>query len=162
LGADQDLTVQINRLRHWYRPGLLCIGDAAHAMSPAGGVGINLAIQGAVAVANLLTGPLQERYVSEAALAALQGRRALPTRVTQAIQLFAHRGFARVFENPEPIGASWQVKAAMRIPGIHRVVGYAVGIGVRPEHVCVKARARSLRFRLATAVFAGYRDRGRG
>ena len=102
------LTVQINRLRRWYRPGLLCIGDAAHAMSPAGGVGINLAIQDAVAAANLLAGPLQERCVPEAALAAVQKRRELPTRVTQAIQLFAHRGFARVFENPGPIQAPWQ------------------------------------------------------
>jgi 2-polyprenyl-6-methoxyphenol hydroxylase-like FAD-dependent oxidoreductase len=129
------LTVQINRLRRWYRPGLLCIGDAAHAMSPAGGVGINLAIQDAIAVANLLTKPLQERCVSEAALAEVQKRRELPTRITQAIQLQAHRGLARVFENPGPIRAPWQVKVAVRIPGIQRVVGYAVGIGVRPEHV---------------------------
>src|SRR6266568_2006810 len=68
------LTVQINRLQRWYRPGLLCIGDAAHAMSPAGGVGINLAIQDAVAAANLLTGPLQERCIPVAALAAVQKR----------------------------------------------------------------------------------------
>jgi 2-polyprenyl-6-methoxyphenol hydroxylase-like FAD-dependent oxidoreductase len=129
------LTVQINRLRQWYRRGLLCIGDAAHAMSPAGGVGINLAIQDAIAVANLLTRPLQERCISEAALAEVQKRRELPTRITQAIQLQAHRGLARVFENPGPIRAPWQVKVAVRIPGIQRLVGYAVGIGVRPEHV---------------------------
>ena len=97
------LTVQINRLERWYRPGLLCIGDAAHAMSPAGGVGINLAIQDAVAAANLLTGSLQSRRVREVALAAVQRRRVFPTRVTQAIQLAAHRGFARIFENPGPI-----------------------------------------------------------
>ena len=89
------LTVQINRLRRWYRPGLLCIGDAAHAMSPAGGVGINLAIQDAVATANILTGPLEERSIPEGALAAVQKRRELPTRVTQAVQIFAHRGLAR-------------------------------------------------------------------
>jgi 2-polyprenyl-6-methoxyphenol hydroxylase-like FAD-dependent oxidoreductase len=129
------LTVQINRLRQWYRRGLLCIGDAAHAMSPAGGVGINLAIQDAIAVANLLARPLQERCISEAALAEVQKRRELPTRITQAIQLQAHRGLARVFENPGPIRAPWQVKVAVRIPGIQRLVGYAVGIGVRPEHV---------------------------
>ena len=104
-------------------------------MSPAGGVGINLAIQDAIAAANLLTKPLQERCVSEAALAEVQKRRALPTRITQAIQLRAHRGLARVFENPGPIRAPWQVKLAVRIPGIQRLVGYAVGIGVRPEHV---------------------------
>ena len=149
------LTVQINRLRRWYRAGLLCIGDAAHAMSPAGGVGINLAIQDAIATANLLTGPLQQRCVPEAALAAVQKRRELPTRVTQAIQIFAHRGLARVFENPGPIQAPWQVKAVMRIPGIHRALGYAVGIGMRPEHVRERAWARPRRSRLATAAFAG-------
>jgi 2-polyprenyl-6-methoxyphenol hydroxylase-like FAD-dependent oxidoreductase len=147
------LTVQINRLRRWYRPGLLCIGDAAHAMSPAGGVGINLAIQDAIATANLLTGPLQERCVSEAALAAVQKRREFPTRVTQAIQLSAHRGLARAFENPGPIQAPWQVRAAVRIPGIQRAVGYAVGIGVRPEHVREETQTRPLRNRVATAAF---------
>jgi 2-polyprenyl-6-methoxyphenol hydroxylase-like FAD-dependent oxidoreductase len=148
------LTVQINRLRRWYRPGLLCIGDAAHAMSPAGGVGINLAIQDAVAAANLLTGPLQERRASEAALAAVQKRREFPTRVTQAVQLAAHRGLARVFENPGPIQAPWQVKAAVHIPGIQRVVGYAVGIGVRPEHVREEASVGPRRSRAAKTVFA--------
>jgi 2-polyprenyl-6-methoxyphenol hydroxylase-like FAD-dependent oxidoreductase len=149
------LTVQINRLRRWYRAGLLCIGDAAHAMSPAGGVGINLAIQDAIATANLLTGPLQERCLREAALAAVQKRRELPTRVTQAIQTFAHRGLARVFENPGPIQAPWQVKAVSRIPGLDRAMGYAVGIGMRPEHVRAKTRATPRGPRLATAVFAG-------
>jgi len=149
------LTVQINRLERWYRPGLLCIGDAAHAMSPAGGVGINLAIQDAVAAANLLTGPLQARYVPVMALAAVQRRREFPTRFTQAIQLVAHRGFARVFESRGPIRVPWQLKAAMRIPGIHRAVGYAVGIGVRPEHVRGEARPRPRRLRMPTAVLAG-------
>jgi 2-polyprenyl-6-methoxyphenol hydroxylase-like FAD-dependent oxidoreductase len=148
------LTVQINRLQRWHRPGLLCIGDAAHAMSPAGGVGINLAIQDAVAAANLLTEPLRERCVPVSALAGVQKRREFPTRVTQAIQLFAHRGLARVFENPGPIRAPWPLKAAMKIPGIHRAVGYAVGIGARPEHV-EEARERLLRRRMPTAVFAG-------
>src|ERR1035438_3849179 len=94
------LTVKVDRLRKWFRPGLLCIGDAAHAMSPVGGVGINLAIQDAVASANILAEPLQERRVSVTALAAVQKRRELPTRITQSIQLSAHRGLARVFENP--------------------------------------------------------------
>jgi 2-polyprenyl-6-methoxyphenol hydroxylase-like FAD-dependent oxidoreductase len=149
------LTVQINRLRRWYRAGLLCIGDAAHAMSPAGGVGINLAIQDAIATANLLTEPLQERCVPEAALAAVQKRRELPTRVTQAIQIVAHRGLARVFENPGPIQAPWPVKVATQIPGIHRALGYAVGIGMRPEQVREKAWVRPRRARLTTAAFAG-------
>jgi len=129
------LTVQINRLRRWYRRGLLCIGDAAHAMSPAGGVGINLAIQDAVAAANLLTMPLQERCVTERDLAAVERRRVFPTRVTQAVQMVAHRGMARAFENPGPIEAPWQMKAALRIPGVQSALGYAVGVGVRPEHV---------------------------
>jgi len=155
------LTVQINRLQRWYRPGLLCIGDAAHAMSPAGGVGINLAIQDAVAAANLLTGPLQARSVPVTALAAVQKRREFPTRVTQAIQLFAHRGFAQVFENPGPIRAPWQLKAAMKIPGIHRAVGYAVGIGARPEHVREETRRGPRRFRIPSPVFGDW-DRGLG
>jgi 2-polyprenyl-6-methoxyphenol hydroxylase-like FAD-dependent oxidoreductase len=129
------LTVRINRLGRWYRPGLLCIGDAAHAMSPAGGVGINLAIQDAVAAANLLTQCLRQGRVSETALAAVQRRREFPTRVTQSVQVAIHRGFARIFDNPGPLKAPWQFKLALRIPGIHRVLGYAVGIGVRPEHV---------------------------
>jgi 2-polyprenyl-6-methoxyphenol hydroxylase-like FAD-dependent oxidoreductase len=156
------LTVQINRLRRWYLPGLLCIGDAAHAMSPAGGVGINLAIQDAVAAANLLTKPLQERRVSEAALANVQKRREFPTRVTQAVQLAAHRGLARVFETAGPIQAPWQVRAAVRIPGIQRAVGYAVGMGARPERVREETVARpsrggavlaALGMAAATAVF---------
>jgi len=129
------LTVKLNRLRRWYEPGLLCIGDAAHAMSPAGGVGINLAIQDAVATANLLTAALRERRVTENLLAAVQKRREFPARVTQAIQLQAHRGFARVFENPGPLRAPWQMKTVLRLPGVHRALGYAVGMGARPEHV---------------------------
>jgi 2-polyprenyl-6-methoxyphenol hydroxylase-like FAD-dependent oxidoreductase len=147
------LTVQINRLRRWHLPGLLCIGDAAHAMSPAGGVGINLAIQDAVAAANILTRPLQEHRVPESALAAVQCRREFPTRVTQTIQLFAHRGFARVFANPGPIRAPWQAKVILRIPGIQRVLGRAVGVGARPEHVRDEAETQP-RFRAATAIFA--------
>jgi 2-polyprenyl-6-methoxyphenol hydroxylase-like FAD-dependent oxidoreductase len=149
------LTVQINRLQRWYQAGLLCIGDAAHAMSPAGGVGINLAIQDAIATANLLTGPLQERFVPQAALAAVQKRRELPTRATQAIQTIAHRGLARVFETPGSIQAPWQLKVASRIPGIDRVMGYAVGIGMRPEHVREKTGARPRWPSVATAIFAG-------
>src|SRR5206468_9745686 len=81
------LSVQINRLERWYRPGFLCIGDAAHAMSPAGGVGINLAIQDSVAAANLLATPLRERKVTERNLAQVQCRREFPARVTQAVQV---------------------------------------------------------------------------
>ena len=129
------LTVQINRLRRWYRAGLLCIGDAAHAMSPAGGVGINLAIQDAVAAANLLAYPLQRGRISLRELAAVQRRREFPTRVTQAVQTFAHRGMARVFQMSGPAEAPWQMKLVLNLPGVHRALGYAVGVGARPEHV---------------------------
>jgi 2-polyprenyl-6-methoxyphenol hydroxylase-like FAD-dependent oxidoreductase len=145
------LTVQINRLQQWYRPGLLCIGDAAHAMSPAGGVGINLAIQDAVAAANLLTHPLQQGRVPEEALASVQRRREFPTVVTQAAQVMIHKGFDRVFANSGPSKAPWQLRAAVRIPGIHRALGYAVGMGVRPEHVRPEP-AQSTACRLAVCL----------
>ena len=154
------LTVQINRLVSWFRPGLLCIGDAAHAMSPAGGVGINLAIQDAVATANLLAQPLREHRLTDRDLESVQRRREFPARVTQAIQLFAHRGMVRAFENPGPIQAPWQAKVITRIPGIHRALGYAVGMGARPEHVRdneQSARRMSLGARagLTIAITAG-------
>lgn len=136
------LSVQINRLPVWHRPGLLCIGDAAHAMSPAFGVGINLAIQDAVAAANLLAAPLRERRVTDATLAAVQRRREFPTRATQFAQANAHKGLARVFENTGPVKAPWQLKAAVHIPGVQRVLGRLIGIGVRPEHIAGSGQAR--------------------
>jgi 2-polyprenyl-6-methoxyphenol hydroxylase-like FAD-dependent oxidoreductase len=129
------LSVQLNRLRQWYRPGLLCIGDAAHAMSPAGGVGINLAIQDAVATANLLSDALRERSVTEYLLAQVQHRREFPTRVTQRIQATVHKMFDRLFRNPGPAKPPWQLKIAVRIPGVRRLLARAVGMGVRPEHI---------------------------
>jgi 2-polyprenyl-6-methoxyphenol hydroxylase-like FAD-dependent oxidoreductase len=129
------LSVQLNRLRQWYRPGLLCIGDAAHAMSPAGGVGINLAIQDAVATANLLSDALRERRVTEDLLAQVQRRREFPTRVTQWLQKNAHQVFARLFRNPGPVRAPWQLKAAVHIPGVQYALARVIGIGVRPEHI---------------------------
>jgi len=148
----QVLTVQLNRLRQWHRPGLLCIGDAAHAMSPAGGVGINLAIQDAVATANLLTRPLQQRRLTEGHLAAVQRRRELPTRLTQSAQYVLHKGFAQVFRNPGPLHAPWQLRVAVRIPGVHRALGYAVGIGIRPEHVREPGRSHRRLALLAVAL----------
>ena len=129
------LSVQINRLRQWYRPGLLCIGDAAHAMSPAGGVGINLAIQDAVATANVLVDPLLDGRVTESTLALVQQRREFPTFVTQQLQVFAHRQLAKVFQNPGPAKAAWQLKLVFQIPGVQRLIARTIGMGVRPEHI---------------------------
>ena len=136
------LTVQINRLPRWRRPGLLCIGDAAHAMSPAGGVGINLAIQDAVAAANLLAQPLLHGRVRESLLARVQQRREFPTRFTQLLQVNAHKVFEHIFQNPGAVRAPWQLKLGSRIPGLQHVLGRIVGIGVRPEHI-PGARSRS-------------------
>jgi len=136
------LSVQINRLNRWHQPGLLCIGDAAHAMSPAGGVGINLAVQDAVATANLLAKPLREGGVTEELLARLQERREFPARVTQRIQVIAHKGMASVFRNPGPAHAPWQLKLAVHIPGFQRLLGRIVGMGARPEHIQLKPEAK--------------------
>jgi 2-polyprenyl-6-methoxyphenol hydroxylase-like FAD-dependent oxidoreductase len=154
------LSVQINRLRQWHRPGFLCIGDAAHAMSPAGGVGINLAIQDAVAAANLLAGPLRQGRVTEALLARVQRRREFPTRVTQRLQVNAHKGLEYVFRHPGPLQAPWQLKVVMRLPGLQHIAARVIGMGVRPEHIrdpeTRPAAPRSLR-RIARSVpvFAG-------
>ena len=144
------LSVQINRLRQWHRPGLLCIGDAAHAMSPAGGVGINLAIQDAVAAARLLAGPLGKRRVTEAVLARVQQRREFPTRVTQRMQVNAHKGLQYIFNHTGPIQAPWQFKLAASVPGLPHVAGRLIGVGVRAEHV--RERANPL---MRVAVGAG-------
>ena len=128
------LTVQADRLRRWHRPGLLCIGDAAHAMSPVGGVGINLAIADAVAAANALAGPLGAGRVRTRDLMAVQHRRELPTRVIQALQSFAQR---RV------ISSSLQQGGAPSLPGfvsaiLRRARGLPariIAFGVWPEHV---------------------------
>jgi 2-polyprenyl-6-methoxyphenol hydroxylase-like FAD-dependent oxidoreductase len=129
------LSVQINRLQKWHRPGLLFIGDAAHAMSPAGGVGINLAIQDAVAAANLLARPLREQRLTAADLAQVQKRREFPARAMQRVQTVAHKGMVRIFKNPGPAKAPWQLKAAINFPGTQRLLGRMVGLGFRPEHI---------------------------
>ena len=147
------LTVQINGLKTWHRPGLLCIGDAAHAMSPAGGVGINLAIQDAVATANLLARPLLERRATESSLAAVQARREFPTRATQFLQTLAHRGLARIFKQTGPLKAPWQLKAVTSIPGAQHLMGRMIGMGVRPEHVGAEGRLR--RVAILTGSAAG-------
>jgi 2-polyprenyl-6-methoxyphenol hydroxylase-like FAD-dependent oxidoreductase len=130
------LTVSVDRLRRWYRPGLLCIGDAAHAMSPVGGVGINLAIQDAVAAANRLAAPLREGRVTLDDLEAVQRRRLLPTRVTQRLQVLVQRRLiTRVLAARESFRAPLVVRLLARFPGLSRIPARLVGTGIRPEHV---------------------------
>ncbi len=134
------LVVTVDRLRRWHVPGLLCIGDAAHAMSPIGGVGINLAIQDAVAAANLLAEPLRTHSVTERHLAAVERRRTFPVKVTQALQVFAQdRIFSRVLNASAaaaaPSGVPLLVRILRRFPFLQRVAARLIGVGVRPEHV---------------------------
>ena len=136
------LTVAIDRLRTWYRPGLLCIGDAAHAMSPVGGVGINLAIQDAVAAANVLWKPLKDGTLSTFDLAKVQHRRTLPTRVTQRLQVLAqNRVVQPVLNSSQPLQAPWAVRLFNQLPLLQRIPARIVGVGVRPEHVKSPAAA---------------------
>jgi 2-polyprenyl-6-methoxyphenol hydroxylase-like FAD-dependent oxidoreductase len=130
------LTVAVDRLKQWYKPGLLCIGDAAHAMSPIGGVGINLAIQDAVAAANLLGAILVQRSPSETELAPVQRRRMFPTRVTQKFQVFMQNNvIQRVLATDKPMHAPWIMKLIGKSPFLRRIPARMLGLGVRPEHV---------------------------
>lgn len=129
------LTVAVDRLTTWCAPGLLCVGDAAHAMSPVGGVGINLAIQDAVAAANRLYAPLTAGAVTLADLEAVQRRREWPTRATQAAQVFIQRrAIAPTLAGAAP-KAPWPAKLVDRIPALQGLAARAIGLGVRPEHV---------------------------
>ena len=130
------LTVQVDRLRQWYRPGLLCIGDAAHAMSPVGGVGINLAIQDAVATANLLSLPLRENRLKTEDLRSVQMRRAWPTKVTQYGQLLIQsRVIKPVLASSQRLSPPRLVRFMTRFPALQRLPARMIGLGVRPEHV---------------------------
>jgi 2-polyprenyl-6-methoxyphenol hydroxylase-like FAD-dependent oxidoreductase len=140
------LTVLVDRLRKWYRPGLLCIGDAAHAMSPVGGIGINLAIQDAVAAANILARPLSEGWVSPSHLQKVQWRRELPTRLTQRGQVFVQDNvLGRVLGSTEPVVAPWFIKLFKRFPVLRRIPARFIGLGVRPEHARTVAQVGNLR-----------------
>jgi len=139
LGPWEDiklLTVVVDRLRRWHRPGLLCLGDAAHAMSPVGGVGINLAIQDAVAAANILAEPLRQGAASSAELERVQRRRDLPTRLTQRLQvLIQERVIRRTLGRDAPVSLPFVVRLLRDWPVLRRLPARAVGLGFRPEHV---------------------------
>lgn len=128
------LTVAVDRLTTWYREGLLCIGDAAHAMSPVGGVGINLAIQDAVATANILAAKLSQRSVSTHDLRQVQERRLLPTRMTQMMQVFIQKRVLSSALGSTITSAPWFLKLFRWFPFLQRIPGYLIGIGFRPEH----------------------------
>lgn len=131
-----QLTVRVDRLTRWYRPGLLCIGDAAHAMSPAGGVGINLAIQDAVATANLLGPALRRGRPDERDLARVQRRRLLPTRITQAFQTAVLRDLYPKDLDDDTAQHTPPIFSAFRaLPPLRHLMGRFIGLGVRPEHI---------------------------
>jgi 2-polyprenyl-6-methoxyphenol hydroxylase-like FAD-dependent oxidoreductase len=130
------LTVVVDRLRRWYRPGLLCLGDAAHAMSPIGGVGINLAIQDAVAAANILAAPLRDGSASVAELRRVQRRREFPTRATQRLQVLVQdRVISRVLAARKQLALPWPLRLLRRFPVLSRIPARLIGLGFRPEHV---------------------------
>jgi 2-polyprenyl-6-methoxyphenol hydroxylase-like FAD-dependent oxidoreductase len=137
------LTVAVDRLPLWHRPGLLCIGDCAHAMSPVGGVGINLAIQDSIATANILSGALSGTgEVPDALLARVQARREFPVKVTQAIQVFIQKKvISRVLGGTGKIKPPWVVKLFIHFPILRRLPAGLIGIGVRPERVMSPERA---------------------
>jgi 2-polyprenyl-6-methoxyphenol hydroxylase-like FAD-dependent oxidoreductase len=130
------LTVKVDRLQEWSRPGLLCIGDAAHAMSPVGGVGINLAIQDAVATANILGPKLAAGTLTDRDLRVVQDRRQFPTRATQALQVaIQNRGIKRILGSDKPLSVPWIIKAMQHWPSLRRIPARIIGIGFRPEHI---------------------------
>jgi len=130
------LTVAVDRLREWSRPGLLCIGDAAHAMSPVGGVGINLAIQDAVATANLLGAKLLREALTAEDLDSVRRRRMFPTRATQRVQVIAqNRVVKRILTSTKPMKLPWPLKLTKRFPVLRRIPARVIGIGFRPERV---------------------------
>jgi 2-polyprenyl-6-methoxyphenol hydroxylase-like FAD-dependent oxidoreductase len=130
------LIVKVDRLRSWAREGLLCIGDSAHAMSPIGGVGINLAIQDAVAAAGILAGKLRAGQMTMKDLHAVQARREFPTRLTQAVQIFLHKHFLQpIFNATQPISPPWPVRLLEEFPPLRGIPARMIGLGFRREHV---------------------------
>jgi 2-polyprenyl-6-methoxyphenol hydroxylase-like FAD-dependent oxidoreductase len=130
------LTVVIDRLKRWYRDGLLCIGDAAHAMSPVGGIGINVAIQDAVAAGNILGPALRKGPVPESLLAEVQKRREWPTRMTQSLQVVVQNLVIRnVLQMQKKPHAPFLMKLFKWFPALRRIPGRIIGMGFRPKHV---------------------------
>jgi 2-polyprenyl-6-methoxyphenol hydroxylase-like FAD-dependent oxidoreductase len=138
------LTVAVDRLAKWWLPGLLCIGDAAHAMSPIGGVGVNLAVQDAIAAANILAEPLREGRLTTGHLERVQRRRTFPMKVIQKIQIAVQeRVIDKILDSKEPITAPWAARLFNVFPFLQRIPARIVGIGVRPEHVRTAPHAPS-------------------
>jgi 2-polyprenyl-6-methoxyphenol hydroxylase-like FAD-dependent oxidoreductase len=130
------LSVTVDRLRRWWRPGLICIGDAAHAMSPIGGVGVNLAVQDAVAAANRLAGPLGSGTVSDADLAAIQARRTLPVKFTQRLQLtMQDRLISPMLASTHRPKPPLLFKLFDWLPMLRRIPGRLLAVGILPEHI---------------------------
>lgn len=130
------LVVQVNRMQRWHMPGFLCIGDAAHAMSPVGGVGVNLAVQDAVATANLLAAKLKAGAMNEDDLAAVQTRREYPARMTQRMQLFVQKNLiSGVLEAKTVPRAPLVMRLIASVPLLKRIPAWLIGIGLRAEHV---------------------------
>jgi 2-polyprenyl-6-methoxyphenol hydroxylase-like FAD-dependent oxidoreductase len=126
------LSVRANRLRQWWLPGLLCIGDAAHAMSPVGGIGVNYAIADAVAAANSLAEPLRNGRVSTDDLRAVQKRRRTPTRIAQRLQAAQTANLARISKTDPPL---WMLRLVSRSAPVKRLLGRIMGLGFRREHI---------------------------
>jgi 2-polyprenyl-6-methoxyphenol hydroxylase-like FAD-dependent oxidoreductase len=126
------LSVRANRMRKWWLPGLLCIGDAAHAMSPVGGIGVNYAIADAVAAANALAGPLQRGQLTDDDLRAVQKRRQPPTKVAQMLQRAQTTNLARLRNTQPPL---WTLRLLSHLGPVKRLLGRTVGLGLRREHV---------------------------
>jgi 2-polyprenyl-6-methoxyphenol hydroxylase-like FAD-dependent oxidoreductase len=129
------LTIQVNHLQDWCSPGLLCIGDAAHAMSPVGGIGINIALQDAVAAANILTESILTSGATVHDLQRVQHYREAAVRNTQRVQVFAHRILSRALQSTGPVTPPLPLRILTKIPGFQYLTGRFIGMGLQPQHI---------------------------